>query len=146
MSALDCTAYHDDDDDEEEFQKADKEEKEDVDYGGNSAFLVSNQDNRSRKVKNGNKKKKALGYMPPMSSLPRESRDTDKSAILRRDTMTSEYYEGQVLPFLDRKGSALKDKSFSKSILDTQSRLESISDRDEIEESKEESQASRGRN
>lgn len=112
MSELDRTAYHDDDDDEEEFQKADKEEKEDVDYGGNSAFLVTDRDAPKRKVKKGPKKKKALPYMPPLPSGPRDSRDTDKSLILRRDTMTTEYYEGQVLPYLNNENSVMKDKSF----------------------------------
>jgi len=48
--------------------------------------------------------------------------------------MTSEYYEGQVLPFLRGEDKSFtRDKSFtSKSILLSPSRLESISDKDEV--------------
>ena len=46
MDNLDVTGYHDDDDDEEEFERADRDENMDYQYGGTSKFFVGNKGNK----------------------------------------------------------------------------------------------------
>ena len=106
------TAYHDDDDDEEEFKRADAEEDIDAEYGASSKFLVGNKENKYKKKGNYKRKdnrrsnnnyRNDNSYLPPIpgvsdnvSNYGRDRGDTDRSAILRKETMTSEFFVGQL--------------------------------------------------